>query len=124
MEETTGAGKDGGDFYIVNNVVNYEFKQSDEVEEANENVEQLLENATGLLFSDPLRRFRWSVSVEDTTMRLWFLSRTVCFVSKPFNFVMEQKPFVHFLLATSFASKTDLGYDPTVRRTVIEQDGK
>ncbi|EEB91322.1 hypothetical protein MPER_10334 [Moniliophthora perniciosa FA553] len=124
MEETTGAGKkDEDDFYIVDSVVNYEFKKSGEVKEVNklQNVEQLIGNAARILFSDPLRRFRWSVSIEDTTMRLWFLSRSVCFVSKPFNFVMEQMPFVHFLLATSFASKTDLGYDPTVRRTVVKR---
>ena len=30
-----------------------------------------------------------------------------------------QSPFVHFLLATSFASHAELGYDPTFRRNVI-----
>ncbi|KAK7026794.1 hypothetical protein VNI00_015452 [Paramarasmius palmivorus] len=125
MEETTGAGMKGkNDYYIVDSVVNYAFKKLDDIETVNINVVQLLGNAARILFIDPLRRFRWSVSVENTTMRFWFLSRSVCFVSKPFNFVTQHKPFVHFLLATSFASKTDLGYDPTVRRTVVTREGK
>ncbi|KAI3607815.1 other 1 protein kinase [Moniliophthora roreri] len=121
-EQSTGVGPKGrNDFYIVDSVVNYEFKKNDDVSEVNKNIEQLLGNATRIMFSDPARRFRWSVSVENTSMRLWFMSRSICFVSKPFNFVTEQKPLVHFLLATSFASKTDLGYDPTVRRKLVGQ---
>ncbi|KAI3616466.1 hypothetical protein WG66_011376 [Moniliophthora roreri] len=122
QEQSTGVGPKGrNDFYIVDSVVNYEFKKKDDVSEVNTNIEQLLGNATRIMFSDPARRFRWSVSVENTSMRLWFMSRSICFVSKPFNFVTERKPLVHFLLATSFASKTDLGYDPTVRRKLIGQ---
>ncbi|KAK7026718.1 hypothetical protein VNI00_015491 [Paramarasmius palmivorus] len=124
LEQTTGAGKKGkDDFYIVDSAVNHEYKKWDDIAMVNANVVQLLGNSARILFSDPARRFRWSVSVENTTMRFWFLSRSVCFVSKPFNFVTQHKPFIHFLLATSFASKTDLGYDPTVRRKVVKQEG-
>ncbi|KAK7046067.1 hypothetical protein VNI00_007062 [Paramarasmius palmivorus] len=125
LEKTTGAGKKGkDDFYIVDSAVNHEYKKWDDIATVNANVVQLLGNSARILFSDPARRFRWSVSVENTTMRFWFLSRSVCFVSKPFNFVTQHKPFIHFLLATSFASKTALGYDPTVRRKVVQQEGK
>ena len=105
--ETTGAGKKKDtEYYSVDAAINYEFKKSDAVKDVNEvrcsalcdeltpvmsiqqNVQQILSNSAHFLFSDAGRRFRFSVTIENTTMRLWFLSRAACIVSEPFNFIL------------------------------------
>lgn len=35
-------------------------------------------------------------------------------------FKQRQEPFIHFLLAISFASPGELGYDPTVQRVLVD----
>ena len=52
-----------------------------------QNVERVLGNSAHLLYADAGRRFRFSVTIENTSMRLWFISRGACIVSKPFDFV-------------------------------------
>ncbi|THH28687.1 hypothetical protein EUX98_g5506 [Antrodiella citrinella] len=118
-----GLGASPGALYIVDSVTNHKYKKSDEPSEVNQNRRQMLGNAAHIMFADPARRFRFAVTIENTSMRLWFLSRTVCFVTKPFNFITEPMHYVRFLLATSFGSKEALGWDPTVSR-VTTNDGK
>lgn len=48
---------------------------------------QFLEDVENLMFKDPARRFRFGITITNTSTRLWFLSRAQCFVSKPFNFI-------------------------------------
>lgn len=93
-----------------------------------------------MMFADPRRRFRFAVTIEDTDMRLWYLSRAICFVSKAFNFItvrimllhprrstvdvqnlQDQQPFVHFLISTSFATQAQMGYDPTTKRVLVHE---
>ncbi|KAL0065225.1 hypothetical protein AAF712_007736 [Marasmius tenuissimus] len=58
----------------------------------------------------------------DTSTRLWFFSRTISFVSKAFDFIKDPKPLIRFILATSFASNEEMGYDLTVER--VKNDAK
>ncbi|KIY44538.1 hypothetical protein FISHEDRAFT_10536, partial [Fistulina hepatica ATCC 64428] len=71
--------------------------------------------------NDPCRRFTFSVTIENTQMRLWYYSRSHSVVSTPFNFVEDTKSFIHFVLAFAFASPAALGYDPTVRRYYCDE---
>ncbi|TCD65719.1 hypothetical protein EIP91_002295 [Steccherinum ochraceum] len=101
-------------------VTSYEFKNEDTAAKVNQNREQLLSNASNMFFADPARRFRFAVTIENTRMRLWLLSRTITLATSAFNFITEQKHFVQFLMATSFATRQELGYDPTVTRVHIK----
>ncbi|KAJ8072289.1 hypothetical protein PM082_015848 [Marasmius tenuissimus] len=58
----------------------------------------------------------------DTSTRLWFFSRTISFVSKAFDFIKDPKSLIRFILATSFASNEEMGYDLTVER--VKNDAK
>ncbi|KAL0568010.1 Glycosyl phosphatidyl inositol anchor synthesis [Marasmius crinis-equi] len=69
-----------------------------------------------MLFDDPRRRFRFGLTVENTSMRFWYFSPTISFGTTSFDFIAKPKPLIHFLLATSFATEQELGYDPTVMR--------
>lgn len=89
------------------------------------------------MFNDPARRFRFGITITNTSTRLWFPSRVQCFVSKQFNFVtvsslpcahdvrtsflQNHHPLVHFFASNTFASLEELGYDLTVRRVLIRQ---
>ncbi|KAK1229993.1 hypothetical protein PQX77_006935 [Marasmius sp. AFHP31] len=109
-------------FESWDSVTNAEFKKANTVENSNECVRQLLGNASDMMFSDPSRRFRFGLTILDASTRLWFFSRATSFVSEPFDFIKDPKPLIHFILATSFASKDEMGYDLTVER--VQDDTK
>ncbi|KAL0065090.1 hypothetical protein AAF712_007926 [Marasmius tenuissimus] len=109
-------------FESWDSVTNAEFKKANTVENSNECVRQLLGNASHMMFSDPRRRFRFGLTILDASTRLWFFSRAISFVSDPFDFIKDPKPLIHFILATSFASKDEMGYDLTVER--VQDDAK
>ncbi|KAL5536944.1 hypothetical protein ACEPAF_767 [Sanghuangporus sanghuang] len=58
--------------------------------------------------------------VKDTNMRLWFSSRAVMAVNEPFNFITQPELLIHVFLSLAFASKTELGWDLTIR--VVDPD--
>ncbi|KAK1231589.1 hypothetical protein PQX77_005324 [Marasmius sp. AFHP31] len=109
-------------FESWDSVTNAEFKKANNVENLNECVRQLLGNASHMMFSDPRRRFRFGLTILDASTRFWFFSRAISFVSQSFDFIKEPKPLIHFILATSFASKDEMGYDLTVER--VQDDAK
>ncbi|THH19266.1 hypothetical protein EUX98_g8812 [Antrodiella citrinella] len=84
LMDTVASGVDLG-FYIVDNVTNYSHKKYDEPKEINQNRGLVFGDAAHLIFADPARRLR--SDIENTSMRLWFLSRTVCFVTELFTFI-------------------------------------
>ncbi|KIY44230.1 hypothetical protein FISHEDRAFT_52503, partial [Fistulina hepatica ATCC 64428] len=81
--------------------------------------------------NDPCRRFTFSVTIENTQIRIWCYSRSHTVVSEPFSFIelqifpplQDTKSFNRFVLAFAFASPAALGYDPTVRRC-CDESGK
>lgn len=80
---------------------------------------------------DATRRFTFAFTIENRTMRLWFASRSEILVSESFDFmdvridiltthpgthvVQEPKRLVEFFLSFTFASKEELGWDPTMK---------
>ncbi|KAJ8083327.1 hypothetical protein PM082_009199 [Marasmius tenuissimus] len=112
----------GGEKDLLDSVTTAEFKKKVGKENSNDNVRKLLGNSTHMMSSDPRRRFRFGITIEDTNMRLWYFSRALNYVTHSFNFITNPKPFIQFLLATSFATQEELGYDPTVLR--INVDGE
>ncbi|KAK1231738.1 hypothetical protein PQX77_005147 [Marasmius sp. AFHP31] len=83
---------------ILDIVTTAKFKKKTGKENLYDNVRKLLENATHMMFSDPRRRFRFGITIEDTQMRFWYFSRALNFVTHDFNFVTNPKPFIQFLL--------------------------
>ncbi|KAL0061692.1 hypothetical protein AAF712_011500 [Marasmius tenuissimus] len=113
--DNPNGGKD-----LLDSVTTAEFKKKAGNENSDDNVEKLLGNSTHMLSSDPRRRFRFGITIEDTQMRLWYFSRALNYVTHDFNFITDPKPFIQFLMATSFATPAELGYDPTVVRLNVD----
>ncbi|KAJ8072287.1 hypothetical protein PM082_015846 [Marasmius tenuissimus] len=121
MELVDGSDSKNDRSSLWDSVVNAEFKKSDtELDKVNQNIQQVVGNAAHMLYSDPRRRFRFGLTIENCDTRFWFFSRAVSYVSEGFNF--DPKPFIQFILALSFASKEEMGYDLTVKR--VEFKGK
>ncbi|KAL0062265.1 hypothetical protein AAF712_010834 [Marasmius tenuissimus] len=113
--DNPNGGKD-----LLDSVTTAEFKKKPGKDNANDNVRKLLGNSTHMISSDPRRRFRFGITIEDAQMRFWYFSRALNFVTHDFNFITDPKPFIQFLLATSFATPEELGYDPTVVRLNVD----
>ncbi|KAL5520262.1 hypothetical protein ACEPAG_9475 [Sanghuangporus baumii] len=88
-----------------------------------ENVRKIVSNMQLAMARDPCRRFTFGITVENTTMRLWFCSRASPVVSKPFDFSTDLDLLIHVFLSLAFATKEELGWDPTIR-PFIRDDGR
>ncbi|KAL5520261.1 hypothetical protein ACEPAG_9474 [Sanghuangporus baumii] len=88
-----------------------------------ENARKIVSNMQLAMARDPCRRFTFGITVENTTMRLWFCSRASPVVSKPFDFSTDLDLLIHVFLSLAFATKEELGWDPTIR-PFIRDDGR
>ncbi|KAK1226405.1 hypothetical protein PQX77_010616 [Marasmius sp. AFHP31] len=52
-----------------------------------------------IMRNDPCRLFTFGYSIEDDQARLWYHARSSVFVSEPFNWIENPKPFVALILA-------------------------
>ncbi|KAL5479060.1 hypothetical protein ACEPAI_2348 [Sanghuangporus weigelae] len=84
-------------------------------ESCTKNVRKIISNIQLAMVRDPGRRFSFGITVENTSMRLWFCSRASPVVSEPFDFSKDLDLLFHVFLSLAFASKEELGWDPTIR---------
>ncbi|THH03743.1 hypothetical protein EW145_g6042 [Phellinidium pouzarii] len=94
--------------------VTLEAKKSDGGKDLDDDVAKEIFNMQHVMSLDPCRRFTFGITIENNNTRLWFCSRAVMIVSKPFNFRKDLKTLTRVFLSFAFASKTELGWDPTV----------
>ncbi|KAI5114952.1 hypothetical protein M0805_000808, partial [Coniferiporia weirii] len=124
---TTGSQRHRHDIALTLEIEKYDFD-----ERRNDNVRKQLCSLQHAMNSDPCRRFVFGITVENTNMRLWFSSRAVIMVTEAFNFIEDHSTLTHILLSLAFATKAELGWDPTitvstkgrVRTYHIEVDGE
>ncbi|KAG6908561.1 hypothetical protein DXG01_004194, partial [Tephrocybe rancida] len=64
--------------------------------------------AADIIFDDPRRRFLFAFNIEDDMMRLWNINRG----HEPYH-------LIHFLLFLLCATAVQLGFDPTIRRRLV-----
>ncbi|KAL5479079.1 hypothetical protein ACEPAI_2367 [Sanghuangporus weigelae] len=100
-----------------------EFKKKAGLKDRNENVSKLMFNIQQTMALDPSRRFSFGITIENTSMRLWFCSRATPVVSEEFKFTTDARLVTHIFLSLAFASKEELGWDPTIRH-VLRDDGE
>ncbi|KAJ3555180.1 hypothetical protein NM688_g2718 [Phlebia brevispora] len=91
-----------------------EYQREDGKKSLQENIKKVSQSMSNCIERDPRRRFVYAFTVEDATMRLWYCDRSQVVVSDPFNFVLDCRVLLHFVLAVSFAAVHQLGWDPTM----------
>ncbi|GJE95074.1 hypothetical protein PsYK624_112530 [Phanerochaete sordida] len=93
-----------------------EFKEKDATDDRLDNYEKILWSMCYIMQEDARRRFVFGFTIENVSMRLWFLSRSEVLVSEAFNFMTEREVLVDFILRTTFAKRSEIGFDETITR--------
>ncbi|KAF7762407.1 hypothetical protein Agabi119p4_9000 [Agaricus bisporus var. burnettii] len=86
-----------------------------------QNRHQLVADASQILNNDPRRTWMYGFTIENTMMSIWYFSRSHTVVSTPFDFTKDIKSFIHVFLSLLYATREEIGYDPTVHR-VLHKD--
>ncbi|KAL5479068.1 hypothetical protein ACEPAI_2356 [Sanghuangporus weigelae] len=100
-----------------------ELKKSSSDASCKSNASRVIHSIQRNMARDPCRRFSFGITVENTSMRLWFCSRATPVVSEEFDFTRNPNLLIHIFLSLAFASKEELGWDPTIRPS-IRGDGE
>ncbi|KAF8998342.1 hypothetical protein BDZ89DRAFT_1148130 [Hymenopellis radicata] len=79
--------------------------------------------ASHILYSDPARRSMTAFTIVGKTMTFFHFSRSHIAVSSPFDYHTEPEHLIRFLIFMMFASREELGYDPTITRVRVDAYG-
>ncbi|KAK7042947.1 hypothetical protein VNI00_008684 [Paramarasmius palmivorus] len=93
-----------------------EFEKSIKDRIVDENVSKITENSAQVMFNDPTRRFFLGMTIECTTVRFWFFSRSHILVTHDLDLEANVKDIVYFIAALTNATEEELGFDSSVRR--------
>ncbi|KAJ3545075.1 hypothetical protein NM688_g5671 [Phlebia brevispora] len=93
-----------------------EVKKSETDDTVRDNIKKIVWSMTQIMRDDARRRACFGFTIENVTMRLWFGSRQVLYVSPVFNFIIEHEYLIHFFVALASAEEYELGWDPTMTR--------
>ncbi|KAI0645252.1 hypothetical protein C8Q79DRAFT_1011335 [Trametes meyenii] len=91
-------------------------------EDALENRKQLVSGVAYTVNVGPRRKHMYNTSIVDTTMTVWYFSRSHSCMSSSFDMGTNSQRCIQTFIAFIFASKAELGYDGTVQ--VVEHDEK
>ncbi|KAJ7135386.1 hypothetical protein C8R43DRAFT_1020821 [Mycena crocata] len=91
-----------------------ELKKYDTDEDVLDNARKIIWSAKHILSNDPARRFVLGFTIEDTCMRIWFMSRSQIMASETFDFISTPRELIKAAVTFSFADKEDLGFDSTI----------
>ncbi|KII91958.1 hypothetical protein PLICRDRAFT_696903 [Plicaturopsis crispa FD-325 SS-3] len=61
------------------------------------------------------RRFTFGITIDNISMRVWLCGRACIVVSDPFDFTTDLEKVIRVYSSLAFATKTELGWDPTLR---------
>ncbi|EKM78231.1 hypothetical protein AGABI1DRAFT_30779, partial [Agaricus bisporus var. burnettii JB137-S8] len=78
--------------------------------------------ASQILNNDPRRTWMYGFTVENTMMSVWYFSRSHTVVSTPFDFTKDIKSFIHVFLSLLYATREEIGYDPTIHRVLHDNE--
>ncbi|KAL1748762.1 hypothetical protein HDZ31DRAFT_28808 [Schizophyllum fasciatum] len=87
------------------------------------NYHSTLAAASYILFNDRRRAFHIAITIEDTSARLWFHCRSHTVCSASFDINKSYTDFIQFVLFAAYASRMQMGFDPSVSR-VVDAEGR
>ncbi|KAK7680258.1 hypothetical protein QCA50_016767 [Cerrena zonata] len=103
-------------------VWHYELKENSE--DVQDNRGKVILVANHLLYNDPSRRFTFSLTIEKRNARLWFFSRSLVMCTVEFDWLQDHMHLVYFLVSLAFATKVELGFDPSIERIKVDNEIK
>ncbi|KAG1727324.1 hypothetical protein EDB19DRAFT_1857653 [Suillus lakei] len=99
--------------------VPFEFKKAQDGESIRDDEHKIIWSLHNIMREDPLRRFAFGITIEDTQLKLWLSNRALLAVTEPINFfenIDDVISLFHALGSASVSSMKELGWDPTVER--------
>ncbi|KAI4525620.1 hypothetical protein K525DRAFT_289973 [Schizophyllum commune Loenen D] len=91
-------------------------------DDAAENEKQAIGVANQILYSDCRRVAHITITIEDTTARLWYHTRSYSAVTAKFDINKQCTDVIQFVLFATYANKYNLGLDPGIARVVDVDD--
>ncbi|KAK1223036.1 hypothetical protein PQX77_014113 [Marasmius sp. AFHP31] len=89
-----------------------EFKKNDTDKTRLDDWAKVLWGMHHIIRNDPCRLFTFGYSIEDDQARLWYHARSSVFVSEPFNWIKNPKPFVTLILALTLVKSEHFSVAP------------
>ncbi|KAG2355387.1 hypothetical protein BDR07DRAFT_1493256 [Suillus spraguei] len=86
--------------------VPFEFKKGRDIESLRDDEEKIIWSLHNIMREDPLRRFAFGITIEDTQLRLWLSNRALLAVTEPINFFENIDGVISLFYALGFASKS------------------
>ncbi|EDR02424.1 uncharacterized protein LACBIDRAFT_332286 [Laccaria bicolor S238N-H82] len=99
-----------------------EYKKKDAAADEYDNAVKVIWSLHHLLRDDPRRRCAFGITIENTATRVWFASRSIVFNSEPFDFLHDCEKYIKLIIALSYGSAIDLGFDPTIKARKVVED--
>ncbi|KAF9225611.1 hypothetical protein BS17DRAFT_553782 [Gyrodon lividus] len=96
--------------------VPFEFKKSRDSKAVLDNEQKIIWSLHNIMREDPLRRFTFGITIEDTHLRLWLSNRACLAVAQPIDFLKDIDAVISLFYALGSVTKEGLGWDPTVER--------
>ncbi|GJE95048.1 hypothetical protein PsYK624_112270 [Phanerochaete sordida] len=93
-----------------------EFKKKYGQVQNQDNYEKVLWSMNWIMQEDARRRFVFGFTISNTTMRLWYASRSEILVSEEFDIMSNYETLVDVLIRLTFATRPQLGFDETMVR--------
>ncbi|KAL1749038.1 hypothetical protein HDZ31DRAFT_59632 [Schizophyllum fasciatum] len=84
---------------------------------------QILGGTGHIMFNDPCRKWHFNLTIEAHNARLWIHTRSHSTATRPFDIKRDPAELIHFFLFIAFATREQLGFDPTVERILSDEDG-
>ncbi|KAF9443849.1 hypothetical protein P691DRAFT_712676, partial [Macrolepiota fuliginosa MF-IS2] len=92
-----------------------EFKRLDE---DMHNRRRLISKVSQIMNDDPRRTWIYGVTIEGTTMSVWYFCRSHSVKSTAFNLATDIKTFIQVFMSFLYATPEEIGYDPTIHRAL------
>ncbi|KAF9446808.1 hypothetical protein P691DRAFT_761318, partial [Macrolepiota fuliginosa MF-IS2] len=105
---------------LADTAVVAEFRKSSENEELHQNRQQLVSAANQIMNDDPRRIWIYGITIEHTTMSVWYFCHSHSVMSAPFDFTTDIKSFIRVFMSFLYATPEEIGYDPTIRRQLYD----
>ncbi|KAK7060738.1 hypothetical protein VNI00_000470 [Paramarasmius palmivorus] len=121
LNESRAVTEEGKDDAECNVILPGEYKKIDTWEKRKENIRQLVGAANHIMAYDPTRRFIFGITIEHTSIRFWFFSRSHVFVTESVDLQKEAKKVISFILALGSATLHELGFDLSMERVLSNE---
>ncbi|KIK65746.1 hypothetical protein GYMLUDRAFT_39259 [Collybiopsis luxurians FD-317 M1] len=108
------ADEDSGNATAYNTTIPGQFKKQKNARTTADNVSKIIWDMSKMVCLDPTRRFTFGITIENTELSIWLLSRGDLLRSHSFNFNKNIDFLVRLFLSFGFSSPTEMGWDPSI----------